>query len=277
MSKQTAVQKFNKDLHISNNQIFNYLTCSLKYRFHYVEKRPPERVSISLPFGGAIHAAIEMYYRAIQNNNQIEAVEKLCERFETCLKLDLDQKDILVIFKKDIPDHKAAVDMGKALLKVFHENIAAYAAEDIVAVEHPLKATLFTEDGNPTDFKLVGIVDLILRDKSGEIVVVDNKTASKAMGQEMANLDNQMTAYAYLLAANKFVFPTAPVKCRFDLLRKLKTPKLEHVFTTRTAAHRKRFAKLATAVLAGIDAGVFIPQPSWMCADCAYADACKSC
>jgi putative RecB family exonuclease len=270
------VQKFNKDLHISNNQIFTYLTCSLKYRFHYVEKRPPERVSISLPFGGAIHAAIEMYYRGIKNNDQIESVQTLCERFETCLKLDIEQKDVPVIYKKDLPDQDAAVSMGKALLQTFHENKQVPSAQDIVAVEHPLKATLFTENGNPTDFKLVGIVDLILRDKSGEIVVVDNKTASKAMGQEMANLDNQMTAYAYLLAANKFVFPTAPVKCRFDLLRKLKTPKLEHVFTTRTAAHRKRFAKLATAVLAGIDAGVFIPQPSWMCADCAYADACKS-
>ncbi len=275
MSKQTASQNFNQDLHISNSQIFTYLNCSLKYRFHYVEKRSPERVSIALPFGGAIHAAIEMYYRAIQNNNQIESVESLWKRFETCLNLDLEQKDVPVVFKKDLPDQEEALNMGKALLKTFHENIQIYSPEDILGVEHPLKATLFTDEGTATDFKLVGVVDLILRDKSGGIAVVDNKTASKPMAQKTADDDNQMTAYAYLLAANKFVFPTAPVKCRFDLLRKLKTPKLEHVFTTRTAAHRKRFAKLATAVLAGIDAGVFMPQPSWMCVDCAYADACK--
>jgi putative RecB family exonuclease len=275
MSKQATAQNFSENLHISHNQIFTYLNCSLKYRFHYLEKRPPERVSISLPFGAAIHAAIEMYYRSIKNREQIESVETLCERFETCLKLDLDQQDIPVIYKKDLPDQEAALSMGKALLKTFHENVQIHLPENIVAIEHPLKATLFTEDGNPTDFKLVGIVDLILRDETGEIVVVDNKTASKPMAQKTADDSNQMTAYAYLLAANKFVFPTAPVKCRFDLLRKLKTPKLEHVLTKRTAAHRKRFAKVANAVLAGIDAGVFIPQPSWMCADCAYADACK--
>jgi putative RecB family exonuclease len=229
MSKQTASQSFNQDLHISNNQIFTYLNCSLKYRFHYVEKRPPERVSIALPFGAAIHAAIEIYYRSIQNNNRIESVEALWERFETCLKLDLEDKDVPVIYKKDLPDQETAVVMGKALLQTFHENKQVPSAQEIVAVEHPLKATLFTEDGKPTDFKLVGVVDLILRDKSGEIVVVDNKTASKPMAQKTADDDNQMTAYAYLLAANKFVFPTAPVKCRFDLLRKLKTPKLEHV------------------------------------------------
>jgi hypothetical protein len=85
-----------------------------------------------------------------------------------------------------------------------------------------------------------------------------------------------MTAYSYLLAANKFIFPTAPVKCRFDVLRKLKKPKLEQVETFRTAQHRIRFARIAHAVLAGIDAQIYMPQPSWMCADCAYSDACKS-
>ena len=123
----------------------------------------------------------------------------------------------------------------------------------------------------------MGILDVVFRDENGEILVVDNKTASKPMAQSTADDNGQMTAYAYLLAANKYVFPTSPVKCRFDLLRKLKTtPKLEYVHTIRTAADRRRFAKVANAVLAAIDAGIFMPQPSWMCADCAYSDACKA-
>jgi hypothetical protein len=48
-------------------------------------------------------------------------------------------------------------------------------------------------------------------------------------------------------------------------LRKLKTPKLETVQTVRTAQDRKRFAKIANAVLEGIDAGIYMPQPNWMC------------
>ena len=96
------------------------------------------------------------------------------------------------------------------------------------------------------------------------------------MSQTSADENLQMSAYAYLLASNKYVFPTAPVKCRFDVLRKLKTPKLETVQTARTAQDRKRFAKIANAVLAGIDAGIYMPQPSWMCSDCAYSDACKA-
>jgi len=275
MSKKQALQAFNQELHISHNQIFNYLNCSMKYKFQYIEGRPPERISIALFFGSAIHAAIEMYYRSLKNKGHIEPLKALCERFQTCLELDFDNTRVPIIYKKDTPDRKAAIEMGKAMLKVFHENIA-HTVEKIVAVELPLSATLYTDDGLPTDFKLVGILDLVLRDEKNEILVVDNKTAVKPMAQSTADENGQMTAYAYLLAANKYVFPTAPVNCRFDILRKLKTPKLEHVHTIRTAEQRKRFAKIANAVLSAIDTGIHMPQPSWMCGDCSHSEACKS-
>ena len=206
-------------------------------------------------------------------------MKALYERFQTCLELDLEHTDVPLIFKKDLSDHKAAVEMGNAILKVFYENIVqtVQTAQEIVAVELPLAATLYTDAGQPTDFKLAGILDVVFRDEKGEILVVDNKTASKPMAQSTADDNGQMTAYAYLLAANKYVFPTSPVKCRFDLLRKLKTtPKLEHVHTIRTAADRRRFAKIANAVLAAIDNGIFMPQPSYMCSDCGFSEACKA-
>jgi putative RecB family exonuclease len=273
-----AFKSFSQELYISHSQIFKYCQCSLSYRFQYVEHRQQERISIALPFGTAIHSAIALYYLTLKNKGSVEPLETLCERFETCLELDLENTDVPMIFKKDLPDHKGAVEMGRGLLKVFHENIAqtVQTAQEIVGVELPLSATLYTDDGEPTDFKLAGILDLVLRDVKGEILVVDNKTAARPMAQSAAEQDNQMTAYSYLLATNKFVFPTSAVKCRFDVLRKLKKPKLEHVTTTRTAEQRKRFAKLANSVLAGIDAGIFIPQPSWMCSDCAFSDACKA-
>jgi putative RecB family exonuclease len=113
-------------------------------------------------------------------------------------------------------------------------------------------------------------------DYSGEITIIDNKTTAQSLSQSAADDNLQMTAYSYLLAANKFISPLSQVKCRFDVLRKLKTPKLETVNTVRTARQRRRFAKIANSVLAGVDAGIFIPQAGWMCADCAYADACKT-
>lgn len=278
MSKKQALQSFNQELHISYSQIFCFTTCPLKHRFQYVEARPPECISISLPFGSAIHSAIEMAYISLKNHGRIEPLEALCERFDTCLELDLENSVVPVIFKKDLPDHKGAVEMGNAMLKVFHESIPQILqdVQEIIGVELPLSATLYTDDGQPTDFKLSGILDLVIRDKTGEIIVVDNKTASKPMAQNTADDSMQMTVYSYLLATNKLVFPTSPVKCRFDVLRKLQTPKMEQVQTIRTAQDRKRFAKLANRVLAAIETGIAYPQPSWMCSDCAYSNACKA-
>ena len=276
MSKNQALTSFSQDLYVSHSQIFTYLNCSLNYRFRYVEKRKPERISIALPFGSAIHSTMELFYRSLKTGSHKEPLNALLEKFEEVLCRDLEKNaGTPVIWKKNTPDKAGTLAMGKAMLTAFYEfiDLSGYA---VVEVELPLSARLYTDDGLPTEFMLVGILDLLLMDENSEVVVVDNKTAAQPMSQSSADNDSQMSSYAYLLAANKYVFPTSPVKCRFDVLRKLKTPKLEQVHTVRTAQDRKRFAKIANAVLAGIDAGIYMPQPNWMCSDCAHADACRA-
>jgi putative RecB family exonuclease len=275
MPKNEALQDLKNALHVSHSQIFTYLNCSLKYRFMYVEARPQERVSIALPFGSAIHASLERYYRTLKEKGSKEPLGVLLNLFEHHINLEMDRTDIPIVFKKETPDRDAVIDMGNAMLEAFHENVNL-AGFEVLEVEWPLSARLYTEDGLPTDLKLIGVLDLVLKDETGRIIAVDNKTAAKPYAQTTVDDDNQLTCYAYLLAANRYVFPTADVHCRLDVLRKLKTPKMEQYHTVRTADQRRRFAKLATAVLAGIDNKVFIPQPSWMCSDCAFLDACKA-
>ena len=139
-----------------------------------------------------------------------------------------------------------------------------------------MSARLYTDEGLPTELKLIGVLDLVLKDEQGRIIAVDNKTASKPYAQDTVDQDMQLTCYSYLLASNRYVFPTADVHCRLDVLRKLKTPKVEHYSTVRTAAQRRRFAKLATAILAAIEGKAFYPQPSWMCGDCGFSEACRA-
>jgi putative RecB family exonuclease len=275
MPERASFNSINDELHVSHSQIANYLNCSLRYRFQYVENRPQERVSIALPFGGAIHAAVEMFYRAMKNTGRVEPVEDLHQRFEDCLALDLDNATTPVVFKKDLPDRGGTIAMGRAMLNAFHGSLNLKGLT-IVDVELPLSATLYTEEGTATDFKLFGVIDLLLRGGDGELLVVDYKTAAREMSQATADDDGQMSAYAYLLSSNRYAPAKGDVRCRFDVLRKLKEPRLEYVHTLRTPFHRKRFARVASAVLAGIDNRVFLPQPSWRCADCGYAEACKA-
>ena len=276
MSRNQALTIFSQDLYVSHSQIFTYLNCSLNYRFRYVEKRKPERISIALPFGKAMHAAEEVFYRSMKDGRNQEPLSALHEKFEQVLRKSLEKNaDTPVIWKKNMPDQAGTIAMGQSMLTAFYESVdlSGYA---VVDVELPLTARLYSDDGLPTDFMLVGIIDLLLMDEHDEAVVVDNKTLALPMAQQKADEDLQMSAYAYLLGSNRYVFPTAPVKCRFDVLRKLKTPKLEQVSTIRTAHDRKRFAKIAVAVLNAIDSNIYLPQPSWMCSDCSYQNACKA-
>jgi hypothetical protein len=220
-----------------------------------------------------------MYYRSLKNHGSAETLEALSERFETCLELDIENSEVPIIFKKELPNHEGAVKMGNAMLKVFHETIpqTLQNVHEILGVELPLTAKLYNpEDSQPTEFKLAGILDLVIRDKDKYLIIVDYKTAAKPMAQSTADDDMQMSSYGYLLVANKLVLKTSKVQCRFDVLRKLKTPTFEQVSTVRTADQRKRFAKIACSVLSAIDAGIHIPQTSWMCVDCVFSAACKT-
>jgi putative RecB family exonuclease len=274
MTRSQALQLLTEELYISYSQIFTYLACSLKYKFQYVENRPHERISINLPFGSAIHIPLAQFYRGLKDKNTLEPISVLEELFEDSLSLDLDHTDIPVIYKKEAPDRKNVIQLGKSMLKSFYENLDLNGFE-IVDVEIPLSARLYTDESEATDFMLIGIIDLILMDEDRELIVVDNKTAVKAKNQSDVDDDLQFSAYSYLLASNRFTFPTATIKCRMDVLRKLKKPKLEHYHTTRTAEQRKRFAKMANAVLAGIDSRIFIPNKSWLCSDCQFINACQ--
>lgn len=270
-----ALQQLQSELHISASQMFTYLGCSLKYMFQYVQKCTPQHLSIALPFGKAIHQAIEKYYRSVMDSGEGASVADMQELFAESLALAINNSSVPVLFKKELPDKDSVIELGRQLLEVFHVEVDLTGFE-VVGTEIPLSATLYSDTGEDTDIKLVGILDLLLKDKtSGQLMVVDNKTAKNKMADSAADESLQMAAYSYLLAANGYVFPRAEVMCRFDVLRKLKKPKLEYSYTVRTADHRKRFVQIASAVLRGIENRIFVPQQSWLCSDCQFKEACN--
>ncbi|MFH1983204.1 MAG: PD-(D/E)XK nuclease family protein [Pseudomonadota bacterium] len=274
MLRKQALQMFQNELHISYSQVFTYLACPLKYQFQYVEQRPAERISIALPFGSAIHCAIERYHRGLMDNGVPDPLWQLQDIFTEVLTAGLDRVEVPIIYKQQTPNLKAAVDMGRKMLEAFYYGIDM-TGFTVIGVELPLRARLYSVDGEPLDMTVTGLIDLLLKDAAGNLIAVDNKTAKNPYAQDTVDEDLQLTSYAYLLAANRYVFPTADVYCRFDVLRKLKTPKFEQHYTIRSAEQRRRFARVTAAVLAGIEDRIFMPSKSWMCGDCQFVDACK--
>lgn len=267
-----ALDVLRNRLHISNSQLNLYLTCSLKYYFRYVRRLPAEHRSINLIFGKAIHVALEAYYLAYQKTGRGESLEYLADLFEMYILSELvTDKHPKVLFDKTIPDFDMALCMGKGILKAFveSENLDGYK---VIAVELPLSVPL---DSHP-DCELLGVIDLLLLDADGNLVVVDHKTAKNSIAQNSADQDLQMTVYSHLLRETGYADYEQPLKCQFNALRKLKKPKIEKVETIRCQEDNRRMLKLFAEVLYGIEQRVYMPCKSWMCANCEYPTACRA-
>ena len=265
------LEDFRSELHISHSQIFSYLNCSLKYYFSYVEGRMPEHRPAAMLFGSAIHAAIARYYKGVQKKGKPEPLSLHQDLFHDYWNWETEDSGIPIAYKGG-QNKDSMLNEGQRLVKTFYENVDPM---EVIGVEEPYSSVLYDEEGNPTDFKLIGIVDCIQRDKDGNLIIIDNKTAARAYSQDKIEQDLQMTVYSYLAAASKLVPAKSKTLHRFDVLVKLKKePRLDIYHTTRTAADRRRLAKTISRVLRGIEAGVFFPNPGWMCGDCQHARAC---
>jgi len=272
MSPEQAdkLKDFREDLHISHSQIFTYLNCSLKYYFSYVEGRMPEHRPAAMLFGSAIHAAIARYYKSVLKKGKPEPLSLYQDLFHDHWNWETEDTGIPIAYK-DGQNKEDLLNEGQLLVKTFYEGAKPM---EVIGVEEPYSSVLYDEEGNPTDFKLIGIVDCIQRDNDGNLIIIDNKTANRAYSKDKIEQDLQMTVYSYLAAASKLVPAKSETLHRFDVLLKLKKPRLDIYYTTRSAADRRRLAKIINQVLRGIEAGVFFPNPSWMCSDCQYAQAC---
>lgn len=278
MYNNTLSRITEQHLHISYSQVWTYLNCSLRYYFQYVRGLPRERTSIALMFGSAIHKALERYYSDVMSNKEPKeppGLDLLQALFSEHLTASISDCKLPIIYKKDTPDPEQALILGHNMLEKVYEDLALPRGYLVAGVEVPLAASLVDAKNQPIDMMLTGVVDLILLDPDMRPIVVDFKTAKQAKAQSAADEDIQMSVYAYLMAENNYADPQEPLDCRFQVFRKLKTPKLETITTQRTQDHRARLIKLINAVLSGIENQVFIPNKGWLCSDCAYADACK--
>jgi len=278
-NKENTMQplQIQDELYISFSQINCYAACPLQYQLKYVEQRSPERISSALFFGGSIHKALELFYREARDNGHPPQLERMLAVFSNRLIQQIEESASPVLYKKEAPDLQALLTLGEAMLTAFYRQVDL-SSWQIVDIELPLSAPLFNEEREPLDIQLFGVIDLLLKDSSGSgnLLVVDNKTSKQKKSQSSVDEDLQLTAYSYLLCANGYSFPRAPVNCSFQVLRKLKKPTVEQYYTTRSAEDRKRFAKLTSSILQGIENRIFYPVSGWMCSDCGYRDACRS-
>ena len=243
--------------HLSYSQINTYLSCSLKYKFHYVDKIPPAFTAASLAFGSAIHEAAAAFYQTVLEGDSLRA-DQMLDVYRDAWR----EAGKVKFFNGDNEDKLAL--KAEELINVFHAS--SDPSSQVVGVEEFFELPL---EGLPP---FHGYIDLIEEGADGCVTIVDLKTASKKLSDSNVHSNLQLTAYA--LGAQALGFEPESLTMRLDVLTKTKNPELVKYETTRTEEDRQRFLRLVYSVWNGIEREIFFPKEDWHCTQCAWAKEC---
>ena len=140
-----------------------------------------------------------------------------------------------------------------------------------VAVETRLTAPLIDPaSGEDLGVPLLGIVDLVLADPIGPLVV-DFKTSGRSGGGHELQYEVQLTSYAYLIRETAGQLESG---LEIRSLVKTKTPKIERQrYERRQERHFRRLFAVLREYLDALDRGRYSYRPGWSCQACALRDS----
>lgn len=254
--------------YISLTQVKTFQQCPLRWHFDYVEQLPRERVSSSLVFGGAIHAAIEHHFRALLTGEPTLPVEELLKVYDGAWDAE---SAVPVQFPKG-ETANSLLGLAARVLAAFQETDLAMPQGDIVGVEEPLRATIISECPD-----MVSRVDLLVVERDA-LRVVDLKTArSRWNADKPTEHAPQLLLYSEMSRPVAQAYGDVPIRPEFIVLTKAKSPSIEVHPVEFDPQALARTKQVIAHVWDAMQAGHVYPNPSTMnCPTCPFADACRA-
>lgn len=256
---------------LSYSSVNTYLTCPKSWWWRHVEK-PRVPVAVALPFGTAIHKAVQTYISARVEGHD---VKPLIDLWPDSWQGALNEKRNRDNIKWDRTyDHYTK--LGASILSAPDVVAAVEGMEPMIALMPAETAIIekwieFRVPG--VSVPIVGYIDLIEKDG----VSVDLKTASRKWDKNKEHREMQVDFY--LLGLNYEGYEHNPnLQFRYYIFTKTKSPTCQKLPTSRTWGQLFFTMKVIKEVWEAIQAGVFPPNPTgWKCSKkyCSYWPLCR--
>lgn len=251
--------------HLSASSINDFIECGLYFKFGRMDKFCPEYTAATLVFGKCIHKVLEEFHQAKMNGHP-RILDNLLERFEFHWAGSNGQ--ITDMQFKEGEDYASLLQKGFDILKVYYEQLPQDCYK-VLSTENPFS---FQLEG--IDIPIIGVMDLIEQDESGNLIITDFKTSNRSYSKDEIDKNLQLTLY--YMAAKRIGFADREIILKFDCLIKTKTPKFEQYYTVRNEEDERRLTKKIQEIGRGINQGIFIPNDSgWKCGYCSYKQHCN--
>lgn len=250
--------------YLSHSRLETFRTCSLQFRFKYIDRLVPAFVPEALAFGAAFHRAVEEGLVLILAG-EVPEIDGLLEVFASQLDKLAEEAPIRYGVNHS---RESLLDQARRMLTAW-ASWPRPAGARILAVEHEFKI-LIAEHLPP----LVGRVDLV-EEHSDFVAIIDLKTSRSRYSIEDLKLrEGQLVLYE--AGVQDLVRGTGkPIRLGIEVISKAKAPTVERLYLDDTRAESlARQIRTSTIALEAVERGSFFPSPSWACATCPWAGPC---
>lgn len=251
--------------YLSWSAVSTYQQCPLKYRFRYVDGLTPEKVSSSLLFGGALHAAAEHHYRELLVGNPPPERGLLLDIFWSHWHAHPETQ---IQFARG-EDHAAIGSLVERTLTAFLSSDLAEPEGRIIGVEEELRSPLVP--GCP-DIRVW--IDLLYVTED-TLVVRDLKTSrSRWSAAQIEQSAGQLLIYGELARP---LAPGRAIRLEFGVITKTKTACIERHAVDAGDTNFARMQRIVQQVWQAIESEHFFPTPSPLaCAGCPFQEPCRN-
>jgi len=251
--------------------------CGRGFGYRYIAGYPAEDVAPALVLGKAVHAALAVWFERLRDGAPEATLDELIEI--AVASIDEAKRDAVPIASNDNDEDLAAEAVR--ILRAFA--VRPMRPVRVLAVELPFQIAVprhpITGESYALDESIAGVIDLVIEDAEGELMVIDHKVGKRAPAVD-GGVDLQLALYA--LAADELFRPTKPVRLAHHLLVRTKVPRIELREVARTPHDEAEALEAVAGGVALIHAAVGHPRPlrllarhrSWRCGGCSYRRRC---
>jgi putative RecB family exonuclease len=255
--------------YLSHSQLSTMRSCPRKFAFLYVEKASADFIPSSLIFGGAIHSALELYFRARLEGLEVSNGALLSAYHDGWKRQQRDAGEgVPVRFNKD-QNGDLLHTLADRIITSFLASPLASPKGTILGVEEELRVQL-----DPDLPDLLAKVDLVTQ-TDGALHVIDFKTSRSKWTEQKAQESGEQLLL-YRLAVNRMSQHLGvPVKLHFAIITKAKTPIVQLIPVPADDSRIAALKDSVSQIWLAIQSGNYYPNPSPQnCTTCPYRSRC---
>jgi putative RecB family exonuclease len=256
--------------YLSYTQISLMRSCPRKFAFQYVENAGKDFLPVSLIFGGAIHSALEHYFRAKLEGETASATALVAAFSDAWQRVEKEAVDALVRFNKGDDQH-TVMALARRMIDAFLASPLAEPKGIIYGIEEQITVEL-----DPDLPDILAKVDLVT--EVGRFLhVIDFKTSRSKWNEQKAQENaEQLLIYGTTMQSMSQGLGR-PTKLHFAIITKAKKPIVQLL---PVAADPDRVAGVTGSIRQiwqAMQAGNFYPSPSPQnCSTCPYRSRCTA-